>query len=550
MDTIRLLLQKEAAVFRNSYLKTRRQKLIALAWLTLGIVGIGGITLAISHWIRPLLTDVPSMPALPLIASIFYLILLWLVFTTFSLMLGEARSKLYQSPESSLLISCPIPANTLFIFRFILTTCLSKGALINLPIFVLVPLIAVGIASAAPWYYYLFIPPVAYPLLTISASFAILLVMILIKLLSTKRIMQVGAVFGFLSTGLWVGFFFMGPERILPQLLSWIEVAEPALAILFPLNDAASALTYLTQGDIAFGPLLRLVFTSGVILAGSMLAANRLYYSGYDRAQTTEVSNRKRVERPAKEPLSLSGRSNLILTEWKKAMRNYEMAQGAIGLLVMLVVYLFTAGRFVLPEPWGNLIPLAHIAAIGFLASGAVGIFFIPAAIRQDMKALKEQYSVLKATPVGGREFIWCYWLAPFLPQLLLGGVILLILNIFLGSGILTILLSLVVFTLLVGAVTMLSQTLDLAVYTGKAGVASVTGHIVRQVLPWVYYIVALVILALGQVYTELGFLGFLHHLPQGMMTATSGVIFLALTAFTFYHSFRLGARYWEEMEI
>jgi hypothetical protein len=409
MDTIKLLLQKEAAVLRNSYLKTRRQKLIALAWLTLGIVIVGVVTWAFVEWIRPFLADIPPTLAVPLITSIFHLILLWLLFTTFSLMLGEARSKFYQSPESSLFISSPIPANTLFIFRFFLATCLSKGAFINLPVFVLSPLIALGIASAAPWYYYLFIPPVAYPLLTISASLAILLVMILIRVLSTKRIMLAGAVFGFLSTGLWVGFFIMDPERILPQLLNWIETAEPVLAILFPLSDAASALTYLTQGDIAFGPLLRLVFTGGVILAGSMLAAKKLYYSGYDRAQTTEVSNRKRVERPAKELLPLSGRGNLILTEWKKAARNYEMAQAAIGFLVGLFVYLFTIERVVLPEPLDRFMLFVHIAVIGFLASGAVGIFFIPAAIRQDMKALKEQHSVLKAAPVGGREFIWCY---------------------------------------------------------------------------------------------------------------------------------------------
>jgi hypothetical protein len=226
------------------------------------------------------------------------------------------------------------------------------------------------------------------------------------------------------------------------------------------------------------------------------------------------------------------------------------MAQGAIGLLVGLLVYLFMVGGRVPPEPWSNLIPLAHIAVIGFLVPAMIGVFFIPAAIRQDMKALKEQYSVLKAAPVGGKELIWCYWLAAFLPQFLLGGVILAVLNIFLGSGILTILLSLVVFTLLVGAVAMLSQTLDIAGYAGKAGAVGLTGRIVREILPRVYYIVALVILALGQVYTAFGFLGFLHHLSQGLMTAISGVIFLTLTAFTFYHSFRLGARYWEEMEI
>ncbi|MFW0859258.1 MAG: putative ABC transporter permease subunit [Dehalococcoidia bacterium] len=552
MGIIKVLLQKEALVFRNSYLKTRRQILIALAWLTLGLAFFGWVTGQIAERIRPLLADIPLTLEMLLITSLLHLILFWLLFSTFSLMLREARSKFYHSPELSLLISSPIPANTLFIFRFLLATSLSKGALMNIAIFVLLPLIALGIASAAPWYYYLFIPLVVYPLLTISASLAILLVMILIKVLSTKRIMQAGAVFGFLSTASWVGFFIIGPERILPRLPNWIDAAEPALAILFPLSDAANALTYLTQGDIAFGLLLRLFFASGVILTSSMLAAKRLYYSGYDRTQTVEAATRKQVERPAREPFSPGRRSNLILVEWKKAARNYEMAQGAIGLLVMLIVYLFIAvvERFTIPEPWHSLIPLAHIAVIGFLASGAVAIFFIPAAIMQDKKALKEQHWLLKAAPFGGREFILCYWLAPFIPQILLGGVILLVLNILTGSSILTILLSLVVFTLLGGAVTVLILALDMAGYAGQRETASVTGGIVRNILPWAYYIVALGILASGLVYAEIGFLGFLHHLPEGLVTTVSGAIFLALTGFTFYYSFRLGARGWERMEI
>jgi hypothetical protein len=149
--------------------------LIALAWLTLGIVGIGAVTWAVAQWIRLLPADIPPTLTVSPIISFFHFILLWLLFSTLSLMVSEARSKFYHSPELSLLISSPIPASTLFIFRFFLATCLSKGALINLPFLVLAPLIALGIASAAPWYYYLFIPPVAYPLLTISASLAILL---------------------------------------------------------------------------------------------------------------------------------------------------------------------------------------------------------------------------------------------------------------------------------------------------------------------------------------------------------------------------------------
>lgn len=533
---IKVLLQKEARVFKNSYLKTRKQIIIALVLLIAGLMLVGGITWALVSGIRYLLADIPPEMAMLVITPLFYLILIWLLFANFSLMLQEARSRFYHSPELSLLVSSPISADTLFVFRFILVTCLSKAALMNLP-FVMSPLIALGIVSAAPWYYYPFIPLVGYLLLVISTCFAVVVVMLLVKVISPKRLMQAGAVLGLLSTVLWIGFFILGPVEILPQLLEWVRGAEPVWEILFPLTDAAAILGRLVQGEMAFVPLLRLFFASGVILAGAMLAAKRLYYSGYDRTQTIEVSTRKRVQRPAKEPLTLGRRSNFILTEWKKAVRNYEMMQGAIVPFLMLIAYPFLAGGFAPPGAWGNLVPLGHIAVIGFLASGAVMVFFVPAAILQDPKALKEQYSLLKSAPFGGVDFILCDWLAQFIPQILLSGTTLLALNIFMGSSILTTLLSLVVLALLVGSVGTLSRGLDMVGYSRQRETDSLPGRVLRNVSPILYYILALGILAPGLIFT-------------GMTIAISSAAFLALVGFIFCYSFRLGAKCWEEMEI
>jgi len=110
--------------------------------------------------------------------------------------------------------------------------------------------------------------------------------------------------------------------------------------------------------------------------------------------------------------------------------------------------------------------------------------------------------------------------------------------------------LSVIIFALLTGSVGALAIAVEIASCTHQSNTTNLIDGFVCRILPFAYYIVALGILALGQIYTEFDFLGFLHHLPQGMVPIITGVIFLGLSAFTFYSSFRLGAKHWEEMEI
>jgi len=76
-----------------------------------------------------------------------------------------------------------------------------------------------------------------------------------------------------------------------------------------------------------------------------------------------------------------------------------------------------------------------------------------------------------------------------------------------------------------------------MAAYSRQEETISLLHCALRTTLPILYYKLALGILAAGLLFTE-------------TMIAISSAAFLALVGFTFYHSFRLGAKYWEEMEI
>ncbi|GFP28916.1 hypothetical protein, partial [Candidatus Hakubella thermalkaliphila] len=175
-----------------------------------------------------------------------------------------------------------------------------------------------------------------------------------------------------------------------------------------------------------------------------------------------------------------------------------------------VIVYSSTAGGFVPPEPWKSLILIGHIATVSFLAGGAVAVLFIAMPLPQDIKSLMEQrYWLFKVAPLRGGEFLWSYWLALLLPQLLLGGLILLLINNIMGNNSLTILLSLIVLALLMGSFGALKLGMDMLGYGGQGEVTTAIGGIIRKSLPFIYFMVAPGILALGQIYTQIRFLSF-----------------------------------------
>ena len=566
MSIFKILWQKEVTIFKNSYLKTKKQLLTSIGIVVVSVCATVGFTVPFRSVILGLMEAVPMLTPEAVYTLLFYLLLAWLSFSAVGAMLQAVQPEFYQSPELNFLISTPVAAATLFVSRFVKMTYFSNFLLLGLVLFSLPALLSMGLVASASWYYYLFALPIVYLFLIIPASLGISLAMFLLRFLSAKRIMQAAAVLNIFGTVVWITFIWGSEwvgEEILPQIFGWLERAEPFLAFILPLAEAVNALTAFLQGDAgaALGPLARLFLSSGVIFATAMLVARQVYYAGYDRSQAVEANTVRRSKTRRKKALTRqeqskiwSGRrGNLILIEWKKALRNYEMGQGAIGLVMGLGFYLFMSWRGEMPpEPWTALVLLGHIGVIAFLVGGMVGMFFLPAAImtKQDKKVLREQHMLAKTMPFRLGEFMQGCWLAQFVPQLIIGGVVLALVNVFTGSGIVVIVSSLLILAILSGTVNAFAGAMEILGYSQQEESANLLARIGRSILPYVYYIVALGMLALGQVYMYVGFLRFIHHWSPSTAMVVSVALFLILSSVVLYHSFRLGAKYWEEMEI
>jgi len=552
MSIIKILLQKEILVFKNSHLKNREQIYFSLIQLILGLFAAIGIIWFLHGRIKPLLTLLPPSEAKNIITIFLHTILLWGLFSSFLLMASEIRTRFYLSSELSLLYSTPIPMATLFLSRFFLTICSSVANIFDVIIFSFLPLIVLGIAAAASWQYYLFILPVLYLLRIIGSSIGSILSMILIGIVPSKWLMRITMGLSFLSTVLWAGLFvFIGSMDV----FSWVHhLIERVDHLLFPLTDAVYVLHFflLAEPVSALGPLARLFLTSGIVLAGCTLIAARIYHAGYDRSQTLDAHAGKQVWRPAKEPRFFKKESNIILVEWRKAIRNHEIAQGSVIFLIILFIYLLSTQGIILPKPWDGLLYLGHIGIISILIPAAINILFVSMSdISEDINVFTaKKYGLLKTSPLDGGLFMRCYWFAPFILQLLAATVIFILMNLFIGGNVLNVFLSVIIFALLTGSVGALATAAGVADCTQQRKTTNLINRFTRRILPFAYYIVSLGILALGQIYTELDFLGSLRHLPQGMVPIITGTIFFGLSAFTLYSSLRLGAKHWEEMEI
>ncbi|MBS3938498.1 MAG: hypothetical protein KGZ50_08005 [Peptococcaceae bacterium] len=553
MLIIKALLQKEIIALQNTYFKARDQKQGIIALFFLGSTTTLGIIWYLAVQFKQMLEFYPVEMAIRfMIFPFLNLILLWSMVSDFTAMLYEVRLKFYLSPELKLLIPSPISATTLFIFKFLWTTCFSAFAMGNRTIFVLSPLIALGIASLAPWHYFLFLMPIVYLLSVISASLGALLSIFLTRILTTKRLIQIITIFGLLWSGFLIFIFIWEDTENLLSLL--MNLTEATASALFFLNDAVKSLINIIQGNTAkaFELLLRLFLTSGVILFISMFIAGRVYYSGYDKVQATEGNVKIKTKRLFETFSAKSKWGNLVFIEWIKALRNHEMAQGSIFIVIVLFSCLFFASRIELSYPYSMLIQLINISAIGFLITVAVEMLFVPlntdAVTHKDL--LKDRYGLLKAAPISGIDFMWCQWLASFVPIFFLGGSISIIFNFLTGNSVLVTFLSFAVLSLLTGSVNLLALALYIERPTEQHETYNSVFGALRKVLPFLYYIFALSILAIGLVHTHIRILNFLNNTPEWLIITISGVIFLVLSCITICYSFRLGVKQWERMEI
>ncbi|MCL0065446.1 hypothetical protein M1N79_00945, partial [Dehalococcoidia bacterium] len=161
MRTVKVLLQRELTMLKNSGLNTKKGVFIYLGVFAGVLILVGALTYAIVWGIHALLRyfsmPVDLLAVLPpemmdlIVNPFFYLVLLLLSWGALALIWHTGRSEFYHSPDLNLLVSTPIPIRLLFAFRFVISICFDFAvvAILSLPL-----LIAMGILAEAPWYYY------------------------------------------------------------------------------------------------------------------------------------------------------------------------------------------------------------------------------------------------------------------------------------------------------------------------------------------------------------------------------------------------------------
>ncbi len=569
-----LLWREECSALWNRYLESRKNILSALPFWAAGFLLILlGITYGFVATLRILLLDsgaqvpVSVMPTVEMhlaradlvITPFFYFVLLSIFFIIFCLMLEKARSMFYNLIGLEYLTSAPteptaIEIGAAFAFRFIRMAYFSVSSLLSLIFFGLAPLVALGLVTGAPWYYYLLILPVLYLFLTFPASLGVMVSLLLSKLLPAKLIVQLAGGVNFFLGFMWLAVFIFGIGVVLPPLLTQLETAEPMLSLIFPLNVAVAVAVatfeHLLRGDmlLALHSLGGLVLSGIAFLAFTAFLTQKLYYADHGKEQV-----RKSFVRKGWLKIFSGKKGSLILTDWKENFFDRDLMAGwSLFIVIGAPVYSFAAGRFLPQDPaWHNLVLLAHTGVSGFLAYIALaGLKSVVLLENQDtqninIEVLKERDCRLyKAASLRSDETVWCKWIAFSFPAAVSSGLALFLVNIAIGSDAVTTLLSLAVLVLLLGSFLALDQWMELVIYSkGK-------GTLVQYASPYIYYIFGLGILVLGQVYQRLGFLGFMHHLPQETVTILSGAAFVFLTVFVFFYSLRLAARSWEEIKI
>ena len=550
MRHLGVLLRKELKLLRNTYFRTGKRGAITIGLSLLVLL----LPTLLVIWFRLVAFNIPSVVVGGMVRPLVLVISLWFTIIMFFSTINHSKTRFFLTPDLALLAATPVSPLTLFALRFVLLVCFNSGTFLQLSMFGFAPLIALGAIFAAPWYYYALVPLVTYMYVVIPAALGVTLLMLLTRALSPKRLFQVMAVLGTGVELLWLAFIVGGSdqEALLSRLIVGVEGASPLIDVLLPLRALGDLWpAVLGLGGSVGRPLIVLVSCAAAAFGLAMAVMSRYYYQNYERLQTAEVIGPKRVVNSAKRRADTSSKRSthhlIAATQWKMALRNREMAQGGLGVFMMLLAYVVFMGDRV--SGGGPLVMISNIAVIGFFATIGVQVLFLPFAMMQDRSVLVQQYWPFRSAPISEHDAAWAFFLAN-LPALLISWVVLVVANYFTGVSGPLMLLSLVLMFFVIASLAAVNQISSLlSVGTHGERIPLLT-RLLRDLVPLLYIPLALLPMLLGSYYRSLGFLSFLHALPPGHVLAGAALLSALIMALIWWAAMSQTKKLWANLEI
>jgi ABC-2 type transport system permease protein len=343
---------------------------------------------------------------------------LLLIFSTGLILYGS----LFGSPETAFLLSSPVAADQVFAYKFQGAVAFSSWAFLLLggPI-----LIAYGLVSQAPWYFYAFLPLFFLGFVLLPGSLGSLAALLLVNYVPRRRkqvvALVVGALVAFIGWWIWDAWQAgqalaqhgdTGNQReAFTRILGHVDFTRSPL---LPTHWVADGLRRAGQGRVGAAAYnLALVWSNGLFLylltAG---AARRLYRRGYNRVATGGTLRRRYgggavLDRLLESALRFTRPSTrLLLVKDFRTFRRDPQQWGQILLFGGLMALYFTNIRrlFVRDLEWiyQNSLSVLNLCAIALLLCTYTGRFVYPLLSLEGRK-----FWILGLLPLDRSQLLW-----------------------------------------------------------------------------------------------------------------------------------------------
>ena len=517
MRIFKLLISPRFIGFKNSLKKSQSNTKIKILTLT----GTGILFwLVLFFFTFRVLTYFSSQE---MIGDILARHLLAMVFLTFFSMLIfshiiTALSNLYLSQDLELCYSTPASLAELFLSRSFYTVIDSSWMLL---VFGLPVMIAYGVVYSAGLNYYLSLIYVSFPLIIISASLGIMMIMILVRFFPAQRARDIMMFLSIiLIILLYLLFRFLRPERLvnpdafmsIAQYLGALKAPDSPYLPSHWATDLLWARLTMYSGSQILNYLL-LWSTAFAMVVIDIWLAGLIYSEGFSRAQ--EAKRRSRAgKRILEKIVSVITRplgpdtTSLIAKDIRTFFRDNSQWSQLLLLGALVVVYLYNFSVLPLERSpiksiyLQNALSFLNIGLAGFVISALSARFIFPAVSSEG-----QAFWIILSSPLSPRRFLWSKFFAYLLPMIILAEVLIIYTNYLLKVTAFMMALSSVTIFFLVFGIVALGVGLG-AVYPNFrheniAQVATSFGGLVYMISSSVF-IALVIILESGPVYTIL----------------------------------------------
>ncbi len=335
----------------------------------------------------------------PIVIVFLFVVVIWIYLISLVQSMNTFIQNFYKSPDMSYLISVPIPFNYVFLSKFFDHIIKSTKSMM----FLFFPfLTALGLWVNASLGYYLMIIPLYLFISIIPSIIGVMFSMIGLRFVSAKIF---NTIIPMLIFGINVSFaiLFTRAQNIsttfIVKLIEFFE--SPLISDLIPPIAGVKILYSSIVNEWSFSTSFLLFTATSLLVVVAFAISKKLFFEGWSKNQLVESkTNSKKVMLKKGYNVNKKPTFVWIETEWKMAIRNYEMLMGSIFMLLFYVFAVFTL-------IYGNLFfdnPIIGVSMLIFIASltniMAVSIVFIPAEIKKDKNLWKNRYWLLKIMPI------------------------------------------------------------------------------------------------------------------------------------------------------